>query len=331
MFLIKVFETLHPGAEPLHLAWYLQAICHVLENAVAGDQQRLVISVPPRHLKSITASVAFVAWLLGRDPTLKIMVATYSAELAREHAEACRLIMESGWYKTLFAKARLSPRSNRQLDFKTTAGGGRRAVSVSGSITGLGADIIILDDCMKADDIASEAARAAVKQWYANTLLTRLNDKRTGTIISIQQRLGEDDLTACLLDRGFNQLCLPAIAERDELVPIAPGRVHRRHIGELLDPGREDSATLASMRIELGRAVFSAQYQQNPVTPEGNMIRVEKFPRYTFPLERTDFQKVVQSWDTGMSSVSTSDWSVCTTWGYRDNRAPVHYWDTEIR
>lgn len=319
-FLVPVFATLHPGAPPLRLLWYLFAMCHALERAVDGDRQRLVISLPPRYLKSITASVALVAWLLGRDPALKIMVATYSAELAREHAQACRTIMESTWYQRLFPNTRLSQRTNRQLDFRTTAGGGRRAVSVTGSTTGLGADVIILDDCMKADEITSEAARAEVKRWYANTLLTRLNSKRTGTIISIQQRLGEDDLTASLLDRGFEHLCLPAIAERDEHIPIGFGRAYPRTVGEVLDPEREDIATLEALRRELGPVVFSAQYQQNPVAPEGNIIRVEKFPRYEWPMERSDFQKVVQSWDTGMSASPDSDWSVCLTCGYRDDR-----------
>lgn len=317
-FLMRVFETLHPGEEELHMSWYLMAMCNKLATTIETPRGRAVISVPPRHLKSITTAVAFVAWCLGRNPGLKIMVATYSQDLAREHADACRQIMESSWYKALFPGTRIDPKKNRQFDFGTTAGGRRRSVSVTGSTTGFGADFIILDDCMKADDIGSEAKKDAVKIWYNNTMVPRLNNKKKGIIISIQQRLGEDDLTATLLDYGFDHLCLPAIGERDELFDIGFGRTHLRRAGDLLDPEREDKAALDMLRRELGPAVFAAQYQQNPIAPEGNLIRVDKFARYDGPIEREEFQKVVQSWDTGMSSLPTSDWSVCTTWGYLD-------------
>src|SRR5215207_5786712 len=81
-FLIKAFETLHPGDPPLDLAWYIRAMCHALVEVRDGSERRLVITVPPRHLKSVTASVAFVAWVLGHDPKAKIMVASYSQDLA---------------------------------------------------------------------------------------------------------------------------------------------------------------------------------------------------------------------------------------------------------
>ncbi len=95
LFLMKVFETLHPGDPPLNLPWYLHSMCHALTEVRAGRKRRLVITVPPRHLKSVTASVAFVAWLLGHDPSLKIMVASYSHDLARLHSNLTRTVMET--------------------------------------------------------------------------------------------------------------------------------------------------------------------------------------------------------------------------------------------
>ena len=147
--------------------------------------------------------------------------------------------MESDWYKELFPATRISDRGNRALELVTTAGGVRKAVSVGGTITGFGADIIIIDDCMKADEARSEAARNEVKGWYDNTLSTRLNDKATGRIISIQQRLHEDDLPAYLLEKGFVNLNLPAIAEKDERIAIGASLSHLRRQGGLLNPGRE--------------------------------------------------------------------------------------------
>jgi predicted phage terminase large subunit-like protein len=315
-FLLKVFEELHPGAPPLRLAWYIRAICHALEDVQAGRTRRLVITVPPRHLKSITASVAWVAYLLGQDPSLKIMVASYSQDLAREHSNLTRRIMEGDWYKALFPGTRISDAANRALEFKTTAGGGRKAVSVGGPTTGFGADIIIVDDCMKADDVRSAAMREEARNWFDGTLMTRLNDKERGVIVSIQQRLHEDDLPAYLLAKGYEHLNLPAIAEKDEQVPISATRDHYRKVGDLLDPQRESRAVLDQLRRELGPAVFAAQYQQDPVAPEGNLLRLEWFGTYEEEPERHDLLKVIQSWDTAMTADARGDWSVCVTAGF---------------
>ena len=240
LFLMKVFATLHPGEPPLELAWYLKAICHALTEVHQGNERRLVITVPPRHLKSETASVAFVAWVLGHNPTTKIMVASYSQDLARHHSNLTRTIMESEWYKRDFPHTRISDRGNRALELETTAGGVRKAVSVSGSITGFGADIIIVDDCMKADEALSPTMRESVRNWFDNTLLSRLNDKATGRILSIQQRLHEDGLPAYMVEKGYRHLNLPAIAEKEELFATGTGTTYHRHIGGLLNPARED-------------------------------------------------------------------------------------------
>lgn len=317
LFLIKAFETLHPGDPPLELAWYLEAICHALVQARSGEERRLVITVPPRHLKSVTASVAFVAWVLGHEPKAKIMVASYSQDLARHHSNQTRTLMESEWYRKDFPDTRISDRGNRALEIETTAGGVRKAVSVQGSITGFGADIIIVDDCMKADEAKSAVERQNLRDWFDNTLLSRLNNKATGRIISIQQRLHEDDLPAYMFEKGYRHLNLPAIAEKEERIAIGRGRIHHRSIGDLLNPARENQATLDQLRRDLGPVVFSSQYQQEPVTAEGNMIRLEWFGYYDELPERHEFLKVVQSWDTGMTSAPTSDYSVCTTWGFR--------------
>lgn len=315
-FLVKCFETLHPGEPSLRLVWYLRAICHALEELKAGQRKRLVITVPPRHLKSVTTSVAFVAWLLGHDPTAKIMVASYSQDLARLHASQCRTILESRWYQRLFPGTRISERGNRAFELVTTMGGVRKAVSVGGSITGFGADYIIIDDCMKADEVRSQTIRDETKAWFENTLLTRLNDKRTGRIVSIQQRLHEDDLPAYLIEKGHQQLSLPSIAEKDERIAIAPGRWHHRGVGDLLNPERENQDILDQLRRELGPAVFAAQYQQDPIAPEGNLVRLEWFGTYSEAPPRHEFLKIYQSWDTAMTAEPTSDYSVCTTWGF---------------
>ena len=195
---LLAFATLHPGQPPLRRAWYLKAMCWWLERVARRELLRSMIWLQPRALKSITVAIVYPCWLLGRDPTLEIMVATYGETLSREHAEKRRQIIESDWYKRIFSNTRLAERGNRLLDLKTTAGGGVKAVSVGGPVTGRGADIIILDDCMKSDEHSSEAAREEVKHWFSSALTTRLNNKERGAIVSIQQRIHEDDLPAHL-------------------------------------------------------------------------------------------------------------------------------------
>jgi predicted phage terminase large subunit-like protein len=310
------FGHLHPGDEPLALAWYLKAICSALAKASSTPGARLVVTVPPRHLKSVAASVALPAFLLGLDPSRRIMVATYSQDLARLHASQCRQIMQSDWYRLLFPDTRLADDGARSLELKTTAGGGRKAVSVGGTVTGFGADVIIVDDCLKAEDARSQAMRDELKAWFDGTLQTRQNQAGRGVIISISQRLHEDDLPAHLFEKGYEHLCLPAIAVKEEKVSIGNGRCHQRHAGEVLDRPGQTRALLEALRRDLGPQVFEAQYQQNPVAPEGNLIRLEWFGSYVSIPPRHELMSVVQSWDTAQTESPTSDYSVCITFGY---------------
>ncbi|UZK65410.1 phage terminase large subunit family protein [Sphingomonas sp. M1-B02] len=320
LFLARVFGDLHPGAGPLGRSWYLEAICQALIGATGSEGARLVITMPPRHLKSIAASVALTAFLLGRDPTRRIMVATYSQDLARLHATQCRAIMQSEWYRRLFPGTVIADDGNRMLEIVTTKGGGRKAVSVGGTVTGYGADIIIVDDCLKADDARSEAKREEAKAWFDGTLATRLNSPGGGAIISISQRLHEVDLAGLLIEKGYDHLCLPAVAERDERIQIGPHRYHQRRVGDVLDRPGLTREKLEAERRNLGPQVYSAQYQQNPVAPEGNLIRMDWFPTYEGEILPEDCEKVFQSWDTASSEEPTADFSVCTTWGYRERR-----------
>lgn len=192
----------------------------------------------------------------------------------------------------------------------------RKDVTVEGTITGFGADIIILDDCMKAEDTRSAVRRQALRDWFDNTIISRLDNKARVKIVSIQQRLHREDLPAYLIEKGFRVLCLPAIAEREERVPIGPDRHHLRKIGDLLNPEREGREVLEELRRNMGAVSFAAQYQQDPVAPEGNLIRMGWFGIYYEAPERHEFLKIVQSWDTGMTASSSSSYTVCTTWGF---------------
>jgi predicted phage terminase large subunit-like protein len=316
-FVAQAFESLHPGSLFIP-SMHIDAICHALERVATGEVRRLIVTVPPRYGKSICTAVAFPAWLLGRDPTLKILVASYGADLATKHARDFRTVISSDWYGRLFTGMRLARGGDRIDEQTTTEGGSRKAISLAGAATGFGADLIIIDDLMKAADATFPVERQRIRDYYEGTLVSRLNDKATGRIVCIQQRLHEDDLVGYLLERGqFTHLNLPAIAVEEQEVALA-SRVWTRREGDALCPERETVADLERLRVEMGPAAFSAQYQQNPTPPGGNRIRWEWFPTYDEEIDRADYQFVVQSWDTGMTSEPTSDYSVCTTWGFRE-------------
>jgi predicted phage terminase large subunit-like protein len=311
-FTAKVFATVSPGDHYQH-NWHIDAICHALMQTYHGQSRRLIITQPPRSLKSICGSVAFVAWSIGHDPTKRFACVSYSHELAASFARQFRTVVMSDWYRALFPIVQFS--KDTEAECVTTRGGGRFAVPVGGSFTGRGADVIIIDDPMKADDAQSEKARRAVNEWYATTLLSRLDDKQKGAIILVAQRLHEDDLAGRLLkEDGWEHLDLPAIAQEDEEIPIAPGAIHRRSKGEALHPERESLALLEEIRRAMGPLTFSAQYLQRPVPIEGNLIKRAWIKWYESAPPRAVGTQVVQSWDVASTTGESRDWSVCTTW-----------------
>jgi hypothetical protein len=320
-FAHRAFVELNPQT-PLSIAPHLEVIASKLEACRHGYIRRLVINLPPRQLKSHLASIAFPAWWLGHNPAGHIICASYGQDLAEKMARDCRRIMASPWYKALF-RAKLADRQAVH-DFATTAQGTRMATSVGGVLTGRGADLIIIDDPLKPDEALSDSRRKAVNEWYDHTLLSRLNDKATGCIIIIMQRLHQDDLVGHVVEQEkWEVVAFPAIAEEDEahLIESPLGRyLFRRKVGDALHAHRESADTLAHIRQTVGEYVFASQYQQNPTPLGGAMVRT-KWLRFYDPGEcPARFDEVVQSWDTANKSTELSDYSVCTTWGVDDER-----------
>ncbi len=313
-FIRKVFATVSPGEVYLH-NWHVDAIVRQLIQVHQGQTPRLLINQPPRSLKSICISVAYVAWALGQDPTRRFIVASYSGDFAAELHRQFRQVVKSAWYAELFPGAKWEKETAQE--FVTSLGGGRYATSVGGTLTGRGGDTIIVDDPLNANEAQSDVARQKVIDWYGGTLVSRLNDKRTGAIIAVMQRLHEDDLAGHLLRQGeWVHLDLPAIALEDEVVDLGHGKTHRRRAGAALHPQRESLAALDKIKKEIGSLLFSAQYQQRPVPVEGNLIR-RAWLRHFVPadLPAPSYPtKIVQSWDIAMVTGDQNDYSVCTTW-----------------
>jgi predicted phage terminase large subunit-like protein len=321
-FIERSFYEVTPQREFLP-SRHIEVISSKLEECRAGKLKRLIINLPPRNLKSHCASVALPAWLLGHNPSLEIICVSYGQDLADKFARDCRAVMNSAWYKQVFS-TRLSDRQAVH-DFETTGKGRRRATSVGGVLTGLGADIIIIDDALKPDEALSETRRKAVNEWYDGALLSRLNNKADGIIIIVMQRLHQEDLVGHVLEQDqWEVLSFPAIAEEDQTFPIegAFGRsAFVRKKGEALHPERESLANLEVIRKTSGEYNFVSQYQQNPAPPGGAMIKTKWIKRYEPKDLPSRFHITVQSWDTANKATELADYSVCTTWGCYDRKA----------
>jgi predicted phage terminase large subunit-like protein len=311
-FVRKVFHVLNPSAT-FHMNWHLCRIAYVLEQVWLGKIKRLIITEPPRSLKSMMCSVAFPAWVLGHDPTKRVIGASYSAELAIKHGNDFRTVINSDQVHDIFPGLRFSAIKNTQSEVVTTLNGFRLAISVDGTLTGRGGDIIIIDDPIAALAARSQKAREHVVDWYFNTLLSRLDDKQNGAIVLVMQRLHEDDLAGVLL-RGSDEwtvVSLPAIAEQDEEIPIGNERIHFRRAGDVLHPEREPREVLESLQMQAGPEMFAAQYQQQPIPPGGGTIKRDWVRRYD-QLPKSGL--IIQSWDVANKQGEENDYSVCTTW-----------------
>ncbi len=327
-FCIKVFNTVS-GKDIYMDNWHVDVICNEIEQMIDGKNTKLIINIPPRNMKSIICSVALPAFLLGLDPSTRIICVSYGDDLVKKLSNDCKIVMTSGWYKELFPRTVIDPKHCSTTDFGTTRNGGRFATSVGGPLTGIGGDWIIIDDPLKADEARSDTLRARPNNWYKSTLYSRLNNKNTGRILVIMQRLHLMDFTGFLteLDAGYKLIRMPLIAEEDEDWSFpnkytGEMRVIKRKKDELLHPDREGPETLDGLRNALGPYSFAGQYQQKPIPTEGGLVKSDWMHYYQeLP------PKIIHiyiSWDTASKLGDNCAYSACCVFG-------VEYYKSERR
>ena len=288
------FGVVRPGI-PFKPNWHFEAVTHILSEVASGEVRRLIITLPPRNLKSLCTSVALPAWFLGRNPSERVVVVSYSDFLARTHANDFRLLVNHPIYQAAFPAMRLQRDTDREIT--TTKRGKRIATSIDGTLTGLGGNLIIIDDPVKPGDALSEAVRSRVIEWYRSTLLSRADDKKAARIVLVMQRVHQDDLAGYLQEQGgFEVLNLPAIAQRNETYFLGDGRTYDRQKGELLHPEHEPAHVLAELKREMGPIAFSAQYQQSPIPPGGNIIKRKWLTPYD-DIGQPSGDRIIMSWD----------------------------------
>lgn len=315
-FVHKAFNHLSPNQRYLH-NWHIDAICDYLNATESGEIQRLIINMPPRFLKSICVSQAWTAYLLGRDPSTQIIVASYSSNLSSQLSVATRELINSSWYKCTFPQLKLSDDLNRQEWFKTTQNGHRYATSVGGTITGFGGDYLILDDPVNPADAMSDTMRESANRWIGSSFLNRANNPKTAKIVCVMQRLHDNDVSGYLEGLGgFDVLKLPVQFEQKTFIET-PKKQYQLDKGEFLHGERLGQKEVDTLLTGMGSYAFGGQYMQNPAPSEGGIVKKAWItPIITKPLS---FDAIYHSWDTASKANAGSDYSALTIWGVYKN------------
>jgi predicted phage terminase large subunit-like protein len=244
---------------------------------------------------------------------LKILVLSYTEDLAEWIARCIRSVLQADWFKKLF-DARIQKGHAKAMNFRTTAGGELRAMSIHGSVTGFGADFLVVDDPHNTSEAASSKQLRETIELFHKNGMTRLNNPKSGRIIVIGHRIHEDDLSAHLLNAGgWRHVVLPIIATREQTYETAYGPWTRRQ-GDLLQPGAYDMQHVNALRANLHNPDFDMLYQQDVDAQAWPAITAEHFPCCTSDqLQRC---QVVISIDAGTDEGASRSFSVIQVWKY---------------
>lgn len=307
--------------ERYQIAPHHQLMARYLEAIEKREIKRLLITMPPRHGKTMLTSEFFPAWYLGRNPDHEIMFATYSKDRAQDVGLKVKSQMEGVRYGEVFS-TQLRSDSKSKSHLATVTGGAFYATGVGGTITGRGANLFLMDDLIKSrEDAESELSRRRVIEWYRGTAYTRL--MKNGVIILIMTRWHTHDLAGMILEEykdDWVHLDMPALCVRgvDKL-----GRVK----DDPLWPEMFSTKDLKEIRRVIGTREFTSQYQQRPIGEEGSIVKLNWFERYVEAPEASKFRRIIQSWDTAYDSKSTHDPSVCTVWGELEDSSRIYLLD----
>jgi hypothetical protein len=280
------------------------------------ETKRLIINIPPRMSKTEFVSKCFPTWVLWKQPDKKFIVTWYSSTLTETFSWEARDYYQSKTYKKIFPRAvKLKDDQNTKKWWENEAGWQYYAMGSWGTITGVWADYIIVDDPLNADDKDSEVKRIGVNNWYHNVLESRLNNKNKGVIIIIMQRLHDDDLVWHLLEQELDwsgdeweKIVIPAIEEKTSFYDTRYG-IYKRKEWELMCESRLPWDFLAKTKTK-ARITYSSQYQQNPVDKDSQEFHEEWFNYYD---EIPTWWRVFTTVDPAFSKKDSADDSAITT------------------
>ena len=302
---LKFVHTMWPG---FINGRHHKVMARKFQEIASGKIKRLIINMPPRHTKSEFASYMLPAWFLGKYPNKKIIQTSNTAELAVGFGRKVRNLVGSEQYSKIFPNVNLRQDSKAAGRWSTNKDGEYFAIGVGGTVTGKGADLLIIDDPHSEQEAALASGDPSVfdkvYEWYTSGPRQRLQPG--GSIVVVMTRWAKRDLTGRIiqssLDKDGNDewevIDFPAILPSDK--PLWP------EFWKLEE--------LEALRSELPAAKWNAQYQQNPTSEEGAIVKREWWKIW----EKDDPPRcefVIQSWDTAFLKTERSDYSACTTWG----------------
>jgi predicted phage terminase large subunit-like protein len=309
-FVRQAFQFLHDG-EKFGRQPYIEYLCSELCRFCAGEFQKLLINLPPRHLKTFLGAICLSAWTLAQDPSTRIIIVTCSDSLAQEIAFAIRRIMQSPWYQRIFP-TRLHQDRTRVCDFQTTQGGGIYAASAGSNITGRGGDLIIFDDPLDIRDAGNIDEIERVNQNYDTLIRSRLNNQLKGKLVIIAHRLNECDLSGHVLEEGgWHHVRLSLVAPRRQHYDLEYD-VWQREENDILRPDAYSREMIDKLRTSTINPDFETFYQQS--VADATQIRIERehFRLVSMPDLRNS--PVVLSVDPGQRDGSFASCSVIGAW-----------------
>ena len=278
------------------------------EEVANGDVKRLIVNMPPRHTKSEFASYLLPAWFLGRFPEKKVIQTAHTAELATGFGRKVRNLFQDEAFNNIFPDVTLRSDSKAAGRWNTNKGGDYFSIGVGGAVTGKGADLLIIDDPHSEQEAQQGAYNAdvfdRVYEWYTSGPRQRLQPG--GSIVIVMTRWHQRDLTGQILKSSIERHGADEwkIIEFPAIMPS----------GKALWPEFWSIEELETLRNELPVSKWSAQYQQDPTSEEGAIIKREWWRRWDGETP-PPCEFVIQSWDTAFLKTQRSDFSACTTWG----------------
>ena len=279
-------------------------IAEKLEQIARGEIKRLIINMPPRHTKSEFASYLFPAWMIGRKPSMKIIQATHTTELAVNFGRKVKNLLETEEYQEIFEDCELSVDSKASGRWDTKSGGMYYAVGVGSNLAGRGGDLIVIDDPHSEQTAMSASGFENAWEWYTAGPRQRLQPG--GAIVLVQTRWSEKDMTGNLI----RQMTKDSIADQWEVVEL-PAILPS---GEPTWPEFWKREELEQVKASVPAYQWNAQYQQDPTAEELSILKREWWKVWDKE-EVPNLQYVIQSYDTAFSKRETADYSAITTWG----------------
>lgn len=304
--------------------WHIEYLCKELQSLVEKVAKReskdydLVINIPPGTSKSTIVTIMLPVWSWIIDPTIRNLTASYSASLSTDHALKSRDIIKSDKFKSMFPDVLIKHDQDNKTHYKNVKGGERYATSVTGTVTGFHAHLIIVDDPLNPKGASSEADRITANNFMDVTLSTRKVNKAVTPTILVMQRLHDLDCTGNWLSKEgklFKHICLPGELSKD----VKPIELRDNYIDGLLDITRLDKSVLDELKINLGSYGYAGQIMQTP-TPEGGGIWKE----WITPIKDSDFPISLTSlgtdWDLAYTEKETNSASAYVTAGLYENK-----------